>query len=276
MRVAQAVPSANPQIVVPGMRAHGLFQFQQHVQVFHPAAAFEDAIQNLAHPGGRLRGSPRCDEISEGAVRELGLDPGELRREAMKLAAVRLFRIGRSRGRPRDPRRLPAVDGPVAKSPTRDRVNWLAAHERACFLSETGGGHSVVSWMESVGGGGGVSVSHRRSMDCGDIKIFLSKWTTAWGVLSVRPLDRHFVFRALSARPVESGSHILPVPQVPDRVEELGLSGLVLEVEGVLPRVQHEQGSARLGQIRLVVVDLRDEQLPPQTAPRRARPSPSP
>jgi hypothetical protein len=27
----------------------------------------------------------------------------------------------------------------VAKSPTRDRVNWFAAHEVACFLAETAG-----------------------------------------------------------------------------------------------------------------------------------------
>jgi hypothetical protein len=38
------------------------------------------------------------------------------------------------------PDKLAAVDGPVAKSPTRDRVDWLAAHEGACFLPETGGG----------------------------------------------------------------------------------------------------------------------------------------
>lgn len=60
----------------------------------------------------------------------------------MKLAAVRLFRIGQSRSRLLgSPDKLPAVDGPVAKSSTRDSVNWLAAHE-ACFLAETGEKHS--------------------------------------------------------------------------------------------------------------------------------------
>ncbi len=93
----------------------------------------------------RLRRTRR-GETSADAARELGLDSGELQREKMKLPAVRLFRIGQSRSRPLgSPDKLPAVDGPVAKSPTRDRVNWLAAHKGACFLPETGGGHSGVS-----------------------------------------------------------------------------------------------------------------------------------
>ena len=98
-------------------------------------------------------GDRRCDEASTDAAGELGPDLGEPQREAMKLTAVRLFGIRQSRSRPLgSPDKLPAVDGPVAKSPTRDRVNWLAAHEGACFLPETGGGHSVASWMGSVGG----------------------------------------------------------------------------------------------------------------------------
>jgi len=98
-------------------------------------------------------GDRRCDEASTDAAGELGPDLGEPQRETMKLAAVRLFGIRQSRSRPLgSPDKLPAVDGPVAKSPTRDRVNWLAAHEGACFLPETGGGHSVASWMGSVGG----------------------------------------------------------------------------------------------------------------------------
>jgi hypothetical protein len=60
----------------------------------------------------------------------------------MKLAVVRLFRIGHSRSwllGPPDKLPAVAVDGPVAKSSTRDRVNWfrLAAHEDSCFLGET-------------------------------------------------------------------------------------------------------------------------------------------
>lgn len=95
----------------------------------------------------------RGDESSADAARELGLDLSELQREAMKLAAVGLFRTGQSRGRPLGtPDKLPAVDGPVAKSHTRDQMNRLAAHEGAFFLPETGGGHSVVSWMGSVDG----------------------------------------------------------------------------------------------------------------------------
>src|SRR4249920_305388 len=67
-----------------------------------------------------------------------------------------------------------------------------------------------------------------------------------------------------SARSLESFGHVLPVPHVPHGVEELGLSVLILEVEGVLPGVEHEQGSARLRQVRLVVVDLRHEELLPE------------
>ena len=90
---------------------------------------------------------------SADAARKLGLDSRELRSEAKKLAALMLFRIGQSRGRPSEcPDRLPLVDGPVAKRQTRDRVSWLAVHESACFLPETGGGHSVAGWMGSVGG----------------------------------------------------------------------------------------------------------------------------
>jgi hypothetical protein len=84
----------------------------------------------------RIRG----DETSAGAACELGLDLGELQREAMKLVAARLFRIGQSRSRPLGSLdKLPAVDGPVAKSQTRDRVRWLLVHEGACFLAETAG-----------------------------------------------------------------------------------------------------------------------------------------
>jgi hypothetical protein len=48
------------------------------------------------------------------------------------------------------------------------------------------------------------------------------------------------MFCSPSASPVEPNSHIVPVPQIPDRVEELDLSVLVLEVEGVFPCVEHE------------------------------------
>ena len=61
----------------------------------------------------------------------------------MKLAAVSRFRIGQRRSRPLgSPDKLPVIDGPVAKRPTDDCVNWLAPHERASFLSGAGSGHS--------------------------------------------------------------------------------------------------------------------------------------
>jgi hypothetical protein len=57
----------------------------------------------------------------------------------MKLVAVGPFRIGRSRSRSRrSTDKFPAVDGPVTKGLNRDCVNWLATHENACFLRETG------------------------------------------------------------------------------------------------------------------------------------------
>jgi len=75
---------------------------------------------------------------SADAACELGLDSRELGSEVLNLAAVMLLRKGQSRSRPLEsPDNLLAVDGPVAKSPTRDRVNCLAVHESACFLAET-------------------------------------------------------------------------------------------------------------------------------------------
>ena len=99
-------------------------------------------------------GQMRGEGVLAISARELGLDSLELRRETICLAAVSVLRrMGPSRRRPLGSSdKLLAVDGPVAKSQTRDRVNWLAAHEGACFLPETGGGHSVVSWMGSVVG----------------------------------------------------------------------------------------------------------------------------
>jgi hypothetical protein len=53
----------------------------------------------------------------------------------MKRAAVKLFRIREDRRRALgSPDDLTAVDGPVAKHPTRIRVKWLVTHERAFFL----------------------------------------------------------------------------------------------------------------------------------------------
>jgi hypothetical protein len=53
----------------------------------------------------------------------------------MKRAAVKLFRIREDRRRPLGSLdTFRAVDGPVAKHPTRIRVSWLVAHEGAFFL----------------------------------------------------------------------------------------------------------------------------------------------
>jgi hypothetical protein len=65
-----------------------------------------------------------------GAERELGLDVGELLREAMKLAIITPFRVGESRSRPRrSSDEIRTVDGPVAKNPTR-----VATHRVPSFF----------------------------------------------------------------------------------------------------------------------------------------------
>src|SRR5262249_30811194 len=76
----------------------------------------------------------------------------------------------------------------------------------------------------------------------------------------------------LSSRFVVAGSHVLPVPHVPDGFEELRLLVLILQVIGVLPRIQREQRRAALDRVRLMIVDLRGEQaaliwLPHERAP---------
>ena len=57
-------------------------------------------------------------------------------------------------------------------------------------------------------------------------------------------------------RRVESLRRVRPVPHVPDRLEELGLPVLILEIERVLPGIQDHQRDSRLGDVGLVVVDL--------------------
>src|SRR6266540_4209887 len=53
---------------------------------------------------------------------------------------------------------------------------------------------------------------------------------------------------------------VVPVPQVPHRFEELRLLRLVLQVVGVLPGIDDEQGHPGLGEVRLVIVDLGSEE----------------
>src|SRR4026207_1943728 len=61
---------------------------------------------------------------------------------------------------------------------------------------------------------------------------------------------------------------------MPDRFEKCGLLVLVLQVVGVLPRVDDHQWHARLAEVALVVVDLRRQEasgdrLPDERAPAR-------
>jgi diguanylate cyclase (GGDEF)-like protein/PAS domain S-box-containing protein len=81
--------------------------------------------------------------------------------------------------------------------------------------------------------------------------------------------------RVERARGAEALGRVLPVPDVPDGLEELRLTVLILQVVRVLPRVEHEDRHARLSHVRLVVVELRDEEalaerLPDERGPARA------
>src|SRR6184192_2106856 len=76
-------------------------------------------------------------------------------------------------------------------------------------------------------------------------------------------------------RPRKPLGHVLPVPQVPDRLEVLLLAGLVLQVVGVLPGIEYEERDAPLRDLVLMVVDLRgaeplDHRVPDQRRPARA------
>src|SRR6185503_14828617 len=53
----------------------------------------------------------------------------------------------------------------------------------------------------------------------------------------------------------EAFGGVFPVPAVPDDFEEVGLPVLVLEVVGVLPGVEDEDGDSGLRDVGLVVVD---------------------
>src|ERR1700674_4517088 len=66
---------------------------------------------------------------------------------------------------------------------------------------------------------------------------------------------------------------VVPVPQVPDGLEELDLAILVLQVERVLPRVQDQDRDAALAQIGLVIVDLRRQQSAAERLPDERRPA---
>jgi hypothetical protein len=111
---------------------------------------------------GQMRGEGVLD-VSAG---ELGLDSRELRRETVRLAAVGVLRrMGPSRRRPLGSSdKLPAVDGPVAKSETRDRLNWLAAHEGACFLPEPEAGTQLSAGWDPSSVRGVTTLSHRREV----------------------------------------------------------------------------------------------------------------
>src|SRR5262249_20271927 len=66
---------------------------------------------------------------------------------------------------------------------------------------------------------------------------------------------------------------IVPVPHIPDRLEELGLLVEVLQIPGVLPRIEDHEGDRALQGHRLMVMNLRDQQLLRQRLPLQRRPS---
>ena len=142
-----------------------------------------------------------ADELSAGAVRELGLDPGKPRRESKKPAGVSPFGIGRSRGRPPgSPDRLPAVDGPVAKSETRYRVNLLATHERLSFLP--GDRRRALSCQLEGSVGGFRNPQPITSVDAGPVCRGVGMWIM---FLRCGPRDWR---KALQCRPVTSSGSL--------------------------------------------------------------------
>ena len=65
----------------------------------------------------------------------------------------------------------------------------------------------------------------------------------------------------LGAGGLEAVGHVSPVGDVPEGFDVVGLHVLVLQVEGVLPHVQHQQRDLARGEVALVVVQLLDDQL---------------
>src|SRR5690625_3785738 len=59
---------------------------------------------------------------------------------------------------------------------------------------------------------------------------------------------------------VETRLDVGPVDDVPEGLDVVGLDVLVLQVEGVLPHVQHEQRVRAEGDVALLVVELLDDQ----------------
>jgi len=146
------------------------------------------------------RGRPAADEASADETRELGLDLAQFRREPVKLAATGLLRDGQGRSRALGTSdKLSAVDGPAPKSPTRGRVKGLPAHDVACFLPETEGGHSVISWMGSVGGW------RNRQPITPDTS----------GTKSSSPASRAWAFSRTSSRAKLPGGHATDRPSTP-------------------------------------------------------------
>ena len=54
----------------------------------------------------------------------------------------------------------------------------------------------------------------------------------------------------------QAGGDVVPVDDIPKRSEEVGLHVLVLQVVGVLPSIDGQQGQRALAVVALVVVDL--------------------
>src|SRR5262249_6311332 len=55
---------------------------------------------------------------------------------------------------------------------------------------------------------------------------------------------------------VKPESHVRPVHQIPERTDVVGLDILVLQIEGVLPDIDHQQWHCALTDVALVIVHL--------------------
>src|SRR5690625_6096233 len=65
--------------------------------------------------------------------------------------------------------------------------------------------------------------------------------------------------------------HVLPVNDIPKRLDVIALDVLVLQIESVLPHIQHEERHGACSQVALMVVELFDCQLFAQGLPGQNR-----
>lgn len=79
-----------------------------------------------------------------------------------------------------------------------------------------------------------------------------------------------------TASALQALADILPVHQIPPRLDVVSLDVQVIQVEGMFPHVQHEQRDRRNGHILMLIKQLETSPGAPQLCPMRALPSRNP